>query len=65
MKNDIIFQRCKVCSSKVIQYGQFIVGIVKGRKSIITNYLLPLGKLATEGIKIIISTSSRKTWKVM
>jgi len=41
------------------------VGIVKGRKSIITNYLLPLGKLATEGIKIIISTSSRKTWKVM
>jgi len=47
MKNDIIFQRYKVCSSKVIQYGQLIVGIVKGRKSIITNYLLPLVKLVS------------------
>jgi len=47
MKNDIIFQRYKVCSSKVIQYGQLIVGIVKGRKPIITNYLLPLVKLVS------------------
>jgi len=47
MKNDIIFQRYKMCSSKVIQYGQLIVGIVKGRKPIITNYLLPLVKLVS------------------